>query len=92
MSQSYDLVLGSPARSRELDSMMLMGPFQLDIFYESMISTSEVFFGRKIFQYCHGLTRQPGTKHWTSTRSPLPFPLSRMGRRNGQKGKLMGTV
>jgi len=34
-SLSYGLVLGSPARSRELDSMILMGPFQLEIFYDS---------------------------------------------------------
>ena len=31
------LVLGSPARSRELDSMSLMGPFQLEMFYDCMI-------------------------------------------------------
>ena len=34
---SYGLVLESPVRSRELDSMILMGPFQLEIFYDSVI-------------------------------------------------------
>ena len=33
--KSYGLVLGSPVRSRELDLMILMGSFQLEIFYES---------------------------------------------------------
>lgn len=33
-SQSWDLVLGGPARSRELDSMIPKGPFQLEIFHE----------------------------------------------------------
>ena len=37
-SQSYGLVLGSPARSRELDSMILMGPLQLKILYDSTTS------------------------------------------------------
>ena len=36
-SESYGLVLGSPVRSRELESMILTGPFQLEIFYDSMI-------------------------------------------------------
>ena len=36
-SWSYGLVLGSPERSSELDSMILTGPFQLKIFYDSMI-------------------------------------------------------
>jgi len=36
---------------------------------------------------CHGLTWQPATK---TTRSPLPFPLSGMRRRNGPKVKLLG--
>ena len=36
---SRDLVLGSPVRSRELDSMILLGPFQLEIFYDSMINS-----------------------------------------------------
>lgn len=31
------LVLGSPARSRELDWMILLGPFQLEIVNNSMI-------------------------------------------------------
>ena len=35
----YGLVSGSLVRSRELGSMILMGPFQLEIFYDSMIST-----------------------------------------------------
>ena len=35
--QLYRLVLGRPARNRELDSMTLMSPFQLKIFYDSMI-------------------------------------------------------
>ena len=35
-SWSYGLVLGSPARSRELDLMVLMGPFQLEICYGSV--------------------------------------------------------
>jgi len=30
---------------------------------------------------CHGLTQQPATQHQTATRSPLPFPLSGMGRK-----------
>jgi len=38
----------------------------------------------------HSLTRPPATKQWTDTGSPLPFPLSRMGRRKGQKAKLIG--
>lgn len=29
----YGLVLGSPVESQELDLMILMGPFQLKIFY-----------------------------------------------------------
>lgn len=33
-SQLWDLVLGGPARSRELDSMIPKGPFQLEIFHE----------------------------------------------------------
>jgi len=33
-SYSYGLVLGSPESSRELDSMILMGSFQLMIFYD----------------------------------------------------------
>jgi len=33
-AESYGLVLGSPARSMKLDSMILMGPFQLGIFCE----------------------------------------------------------
>ena len=37
-----------------------------------------------------GLTWRPTTKHQTAARSPLPFPCSRMGRREGQKGKLKG--
>jgi len=37
-SSSYGLVLGSPARNRELDSMILLGPFQLEIFCDSMIN------------------------------------------------------
>lgn len=40
-SQSYGLVLGSPATSRELDSMILMGPCQLEIFYNSILYTVE---------------------------------------------------
>jgi len=28
------LLLGSPTRSRDLDLMILMGPFQLEIFYD----------------------------------------------------------
>lgn len=32
-SQWYGLVLGSPAANRELDSMILMGACQLEIFY-----------------------------------------------------------
>uniref|UniRef100_A0A663E9Q2 Pleckstrin homology domain containing S1 n=1 Tax=Aquila chrysaetos chrysaetos TaxID=223781 RepID=A0A663E9Q2_AQUCH len=36
--QSHDLILGSPPRSREMDSMILIGPFQLDIFYDSVVS------------------------------------------------------
>lgn len=35
-SQSYDLVLDSPMRSRKLD----LGPFQLSIWYDSMIELS----------------------------------------------------
>jgi len=35
------VVLGSPMRSRELDSVILMGPFQLEIFCDS-IDTSLV--------------------------------------------------
>jgi len=34
-SSTRGLVLGSPARSRELDCGILMGPFQLEIFYDS---------------------------------------------------------
>jgi len=30
-------VLGSLVRSRELDSMILMDPFQLEIFYDSKV-------------------------------------------------------
>jgi len=33
----YDLVLGSHVRSRELNSI-LMGPFQLELFYDPMMS------------------------------------------------------
>jgi len=33
-SQSYALVVGSPTRSRELDSMILIGASQLEIFYD----------------------------------------------------------
>lgn len=32
----HDLVLGDPVRSRELDLRILMGPFQLKIFYDSI--------------------------------------------------------
>lgn len=31
------IVLGGPVRSRKLGLMILMGPFQLDILYDSMI-------------------------------------------------------
>jgi len=30
---------------------------------------------------CWGLTRRPATQHPTAARSPVPFPLSRIGRR-----------
>lgn len=33
---SLVLVLGGPASIRELDFMILMGPFQLEIFYNSL--------------------------------------------------------
>lgn len=36
-SQSYSLVLGSTMRNREVDSMILMDPIQLEIVYGSMI-------------------------------------------------------
>lgn len=32
----YGLISGGPARSRELDSMALMDPFQLELFCDSM--------------------------------------------------------
>lgn len=32
----YDLVLGDPVRIRELDLRILMGPFQLEIFCDSV--------------------------------------------------------
>lgn len=35
--KSYDLVLGSSVRSRELDSVIPMGRFQLKIFYDSIL-------------------------------------------------------
>jgi len=34
--ESHGLVLGSPVKSGELNSMNLMGPFQLEILYDSM--------------------------------------------------------
>ena len=40
---SYGLVLGSPARSRELDSMILRSPFQLEIFYDSVLIYTILF-------------------------------------------------
>lgn len=36
-SMSYGLVLGSPAKSRELDLMVLMSHFQLEIFFDSLL-------------------------------------------------------
>lgn len=33
---SHDLILGSPARKRELDTMIFMGPFHLEMFYDSV--------------------------------------------------------
>jgi len=44
---------------------------------------------REQMSICCGLTRQPATRHQTATRSS-PSPHSGMGRRNGQKVKLMG--
>ena len=35
---SYGLALGSPARNRQLDSMIVMGPFQLEIFCDSIMA------------------------------------------------------
>lgn len=35
--KSYDLVLGSSVRSRELDSIIRMTSFQLKIFYDSVL-------------------------------------------------------
>jgi len=40
-SWSYSLALGSPARSTVLDSMTLVGPLQLEIFYDSMTSVNK---------------------------------------------------
>jgi len=39
-SSSYSLALGGPAGSRELDSMVLIGPFQLEIFYDPEITVN----------------------------------------------------
>ena len=49
--------------------------------------SSPVLYAKK---GCHGLSRQPATKYQAAARSPLPFPPSGTGRRNAQKGKLMG--
>lgn len=35
--KSYDFILGSSVRSRELDSVIPMSPFQLKIFYDSIL-------------------------------------------------------
>ena len=42
------------------------------------------------FPGCHSLTLQLTANHQTATCSPIPFPPSRMGRRNGQQVKLGG--
>jgi len=44
---------------------------------------------KNCLQPCHGLTWQPATEHQTAARSPPPSPCSGMGRRKGQKGKLV---
>ena len=41
------LVLSSPVRSRKLDSVILMGPFPLEIFYDSMI----IFYFVRVCMY-----------------------------------------
>ena len=40
-----DVVLGSAAKSRELDSMILMDPFQLEILYDSNLKVNSADHG-----------------------------------------------
>ena len=46
--------------------------------------------GENVFSNCRRLTWQLASMHQTAARSPLSFAHSGMGRRNGQKGKLVG--
>lgn len=43
----YDLILGGRVRNRELDFMVLWGPFRLEIFYDSMFYLTEVSYVRQ---------------------------------------------
>lgn len=43
----YDLILGGRVRNRELDFMILWGPFRLEIFYDSMFYLTEVSYVRQ---------------------------------------------
>lgn len=43
----YDLILGGPVRNRELDFMILLCPFQLEIFYDSVFYLTEVSYVRQ---------------------------------------------
>jgi len=47
------LVVGSPARSRTSDWTILVGPFQLKVFYDSMVilhlSSQNLFLFQKVF-------------------------------------------
>jgi len=54
-----------------------------------MLKGKEKKVGAFCLPKCHGLTKQLATKHQTAARSPFLFPLSRMGRRNGQRRKLV---
>ena len=42
LSYSCGFVLGSPGRRRDLDSMILMGPFQLRIFCDSKCNEQDI--------------------------------------------------
>lgn len=59
ITQSYDLVLGSPARSRELDSINLMSFFQLETFYDSNVNNCYIKEEFVNYLFCSALLIKP---------------------------------
>jgi len=57
--------------------------------YRIRLTNDYVYQIEVIRSQCHCLTQQPATRHQMATRASLPFSCSGMGKRNGQKGKVM---